>query len=150
MHIHNILRYLAKEIVTNKGEMDHLNLKQVRENAAKKRMSYNRIRINPQLTESEYLLNAVMKKIPVQGEQGSDIRFYNIVNIIEETTSNPPANSPHWQLPKRIENAEDYVALLVRQGLIQKLEDHCYYCPIPSLKSYVLENNFQPILKWSY
>ena len=140
MHIHNSLRALSKEIVDNEGNMSHLNLKRVRENAAQRRISYYRKRINPQLRESEYLLASVMKKIPAYGEQVSKMKIFDIVESIEKTISHPPSKSPSWRLPYRIENAMKYAELLIHQGLIQMQEDHCYYCPIPSLKSYVLEH----------
>ena len=140
MHIHNSLRSLAKEIVDNDYEMNHLNLKRVRENAAQRRMSYYRMRINPQLRASKYLLASVMKEIPAHGEQSSNIDIVYIVDRISKTTSKPPSKSSGWQLPDGIEDAENYATLLIHQGLIQMQEDHCYYCPIPSLKSYVLEH----------
>ena len=139
MHIHNSLRALSKEIVDN-GEMSNLNLKRVRENAAQRRISYYRKRINPQLRASKYLLASVMKKIPAYGEQGSNLEFPDIVERIRKTISNSHSESPSWEIPTGIKNAEEYVALLIHQGLIQMQEDHCYYCPIPSLKSYVLEH----------
>ena len=73
-----------------------------------------------------------MKKIPAYGEQGSKMKIYDIVESIEETISNSSSKSPSWRLPNRIEDSEEYVALLIYRGLIQMQEDHCYYCPIPS------------------
>ena len=140
MHIHNSLCALAKEIVDNNCEMNHLNLKRVRDNAAQLRESYYSMRISPELEASEYLLATVMKEIPAHGEQGSKMKIYDIVKSIEETTSNHPTNCPGWRIPKGIDDAEEYAAHLIHQGFIQKQEDRFYYCPIPSLKSYVLEH----------
>ena len=143
-HIHNSLLALGQEILDSKGEMSNLDMQRMRVNETRRRESYYRVRINPQLRESEHLLKEVMKKMPTQGEQGSNIKFYNIVDSIEEATS----NSPSWQLPKGIENARDYVELMIHQGLIQKQKDHCYYCPIPSLKSYILKPSLQSIIRF--
>ena len=140
MHIHNSLRALAKEIVDNNVEMNHWNLKRVRENAAEMRKSYYNLRISRELGESKYLLAKVMKKIPAHGEQGSNIDIVDIVDRISETISKPPSKSSGWQIPDGLENAKGYAAHLVHQGLIQMKEDKFFYCPIPSLKSYVLEH----------
>ena len=68
------------------------------------------------------------------------MKINDIVKRIRETISNPPSEDPAWEIPKGTEDAEEYVSHLVHQGLIQKHKDKFYYCPIPSLKSYVLEN----------
>ena len=138
MHIHNSLCALAKEIVDN-GEMSNLNLKRVREYAAEMWDSYYGVRISRELGASKYLLAKIMKDIPAHGEQGSNLDFPDIVERNEKTTSSPPANIPSWQIPKGIEDAEEYVSHLIHQGCIQKQKDKFYYCPIPSLKSYILE-----------
>ena len=140
MHIHNSLRALAKEIVDNKGEMSHLNLIQVRENAAQMRMSYFNARISPELEKSKNLLATAMKKIPAYNDQESKIKIGDIVDKIWKTISNPPSKSPSWQLPDGIEDVHDYAKHLVQQGLIQTRKDRYYYCPIPTLKSYVLKH----------
>ena len=140
MHIHNSLCALSKEIVDNNGEMNRLNLKRMSENADERWESYFRMRTSLELGASEYLLATVMKEISSYGEQGLKMKNYNILDRIRGTSSNHPTNSPSWRIPKGIDDAEDYAAHLLHQGLIQMQEDHCYYCPIPSLKSYVLEH----------
>ena len=76
-----------------------------------------------------------MKKIPAYGEQSSNIDIVDIVKSIEETTS----NCPGWRISYGIENAEEYAAHLIHQGCIQEQKDQFFYCPIPSLKTYILE-----------
>ena len=139
MHIHNSLSALATEIVVNKGDMSHLNLKRVRENAAEMRKSYYNVRISRELGASKYLLAKIMKEIPAHGEQGSNLDFPDIVKRIRETISNAPSKDPGWEIPKGIDDAEDYVSHLIHQGCIQEQKDKFFYCPIPSLKSYILE-----------
>ena len=138
-YIDDSLRSLSKEIVDVNGEMNRLNLNRVRDNTTQMRMSYFSMRISPELEASKYLLSTVMKKIPFYGYQGSKIDIVDIHDSIIETTSNPPTNSPSWSLPNGIEYAEEYAEHLVNQGLIQMQENHYYICPIPSLRSYILE-----------
>ena len=139
MHIHNSLCALAKEIVDNNGKMNQLNLKRVRDTTAEWRESYYGARISPELELSKYLLVTVMKEIPAHGEQGSNLDFSDIVDMIRKTISDPPSTRSAWQIPVGIENAVEYTKLLIHQGCIQKQKDKFFYCPIPSLKSYILD-----------
>lgn len=140
-HIHAAMISLAEGLMETNGDFDRVDYDRVAQRASFWRKEYYHERMSSELKKSEYLLSSVMKMIPSRADKRSAVKIRDIVDTIEEVVSDPPSTSSGWKLPKNINGSEDYADHLLHQGFIQERSDGSFYCPIPSLKSHILEHH---------
>ncbi|MCY4148105.1 MAG: hypothetical protein OXF73_01885, partial [Gammaproteobacteria bacterium] len=88
---------------------------------------------SPMMESANGLTAAVMSKF----RDGMDIS--DIVNAVNKCQG----NASNFSLPKSLSGSPDpvldFISHLVHQGAIQKSDDSAYYSPIPSFRSFLVE-----------
>ncbi len=133
-HLHNGMRALAGGLVKAEGRLVHVDSGAVaaleREHRVKR---YRRIR-SPEMTQSRLLVARVMAVVPREGVADSTV----LARILQEAR---PADDPEGEglwLPEGM-SARGFLKNLVHHGALQENDSGLLSCPIPSFRSYLIE-----------
>ncbi|MCY4226302.1 MAG: hypothetical protein OXF20_01145 [Gammaproteobacteria bacterium] len=132
-HLHFAQAVLGQELLKVHGDMQALDWDLLDAEFRKSRISYYRAQQSPMMESANGLTAAVMSKF----RDGMDIS--DIVNAVNKCQG----NASNFSLPKSLSGSPDpvldFISHLVHQGAIQKSDDSAYYSPIPSFRSFLVE-----------
>ena len=137
-HLHNAMRALAEGLVAVGGRLAAVDTARVLDRDRHYRtISYSR-RVSPAMDEARCLVGAVMAALP---ESGTDRAA--IIDSLDRVAEARGAESVAWRLPRGMDNAMLFDHL-VHQGALQRGTDKLYHCPIPSFRTYLIQNGGEP------
>ncbi len=88
------------------------------------------------MDEARCLVGAVMAALPEEG-----LRAGQVLAAITRFAKTDV--DPEWGLPDGM-TARGFLHHLVHQGALQRSPDKLYHCPIPSFRTYLIQNGGEP------
>ncbi|MCY4228056.1 MAG: ATP-binding protein [Gammaproteobacteria bacterium] len=132
-HLHFAQAVLGQELLKVHGDMQALDWDLLDAEFRKSRISYYRAQQSPMMESAKGLTAAVM----MQFKAGMELP--DIENLVHESQK----EERRFSLPKSFSGSPDpvlgFLSHLVHQGAIQKSDDSTYYSPIPSFRSFLIE-----------
>ena len=127
-HLHFALQALGEEAIAAEGDLNSIDWSRAAKRAAGSRLRYYRAQQSDEMLQSRNLVAAVIRDLR-DGMPTSDV-----IGLIEANA----ADAPGFKLPESTTSAAFY-RHLVHQGALQKLEADAVHCPIPSFRSFLIE-----------
>lgn len=128
-HLQNAMRSLAEVLIETNGMLADVDEAAVFAGARKRQQQTYRARRSPPMQEALFLLARVMAAVPDAG-----LRLDEVVGIIRARAG----NGCGWSLPEGM-SPRDFLDHLVHRGALQSGEDDRLVCPIPSFRSFLIE-----------
>ena len=127
-HLHFALQALGEEALAADGDLGRISWSAAAKEAAESRLRYYRAQQSPELKATDRLVAAVMRDLR------DDMPWSDVVGLIEANA----ADAPGFRLPDSTTH-EAFFRRLVHQGALHEGADGRFHCPIPSFRSFLIE-----------
>ena len=129
VHVQNALMAFAEEVVAADGQLEEVQSSVVRSRSRRRQLAYYRTRMSPQMEESAYLVCAVMQDLQAGHGLG------DIMDSIERHADSRPGS--RWRLSEGM-TVKNLALHLIHQGALHKHENGTIDCPIPSFRTWLI------------
>jgi len=127
-HLHFALQALGKEALAADGDLERVSWSAAAKQAAESRLRYNRAQQSREMEVAAPLIAMALAKM---GEQSSRFKLKRLLAKLA-------AEDPDASLPAGM-TADSFYDHLTHRGALQEREDASVHCPIPSFRSFLIE-----------
>ncbi|MYB35694.1 MAG: AAA family ATPase [Gammaproteobacteria bacterium] len=140
-HLYFAQTVLGKQVLRTQGDMQALDWNLLDDEFKKSRIAYYRAQQSPEMELADSLTAVVM----TQFREG--MKLSDIVKLVKRNQQDEIGFSLPKPYSDEVDPVLSYISHLVHQGAIQKSTDDAYYTPIPSFRSFLIEQgNLGPSL----
>ncbi len=127
-HLYHSFQALGHAVRLVDGDLSGVNWSHVHEDALTRRQAYYLGQTSEEMQESVNLKSAIMLGV----KDGMDL------NDINKLIRGNVRNEDGWILPENM-TVKDFRHHLVHKGALQQRPDRTFYCPIPSIRAFLID-----------